>query len=218
MSPNVTTLMESSSRHQCLIYQGAPSRQLPAVASVLRQKLDENFRCLYLNSPPMVAGMGSHLAATGLDVRSAVTKGDLILSSERSHLNQGLFDPERMMHDLEEAMGQALRDGYSGLWATGDMTWELGGEDNFAKLLKYEWRLEEFFLTHPQLSGICQYHADTLPREVLRKGLLVHRAIFVNETLTRINPYHLFLESPVEEIPMNPGLEEMLDGLCQPAN
>ncbi len=38
----------------------------------------------------------------------------------------GSFDVPMMLANLEEALDQALRDGYKGLWATGDMTWEFG--------------------------------------------------------------------------------------------
>jgi MEDS: MEthanogen/methylotroph, DcmR Sensory domain len=82
-------------------------------------------------------------------------------------------------------------EGYEGLWATGDMSWEFGPQKDFSKLLEYETRLEEFFREHPTISGICQYHADTLPREVLSQGLLTHPSIFINETLSRINPHYL---------------------------
>ena len=180
--------MNSTPRHQCLIYEGSPSRQLAAVAALLRQKLNENYRCLYLNSPVMVAGVRSYLAAAGIDVAHEVGKASLVLSSDQRHLVEGHFNVDRMMCTLEDALDQAMNDGYDGLWATGDMTWELGPRADFSKLLEYEWRLETFFRTHPALSGICQYHADTLPHHVLRQGLLSHPSIFVNETLSHINP------------------------------
>ena len=34
---------------------------------------------------------------------------------------------------------RALDDGYSGLWATGDMSWEFGPAKDFSMLLEYEW-------------------------------------------------------------------------------
>ena len=71
------------------------------------------------------------------------------------------------------------------------MTWEFGSEKDLTKLLKYETRREELFQQHPAISGICQYHADTLPREALREGLLAHPTLFVNETLSRLNPHYL---------------------------
>src|ERR1700691_2900656 len=106
--------MPPATQHQCLIYDGAPSRHLPAIAAVVREKLEQNYRCLYLNSRPMVAGMRSYLAATGVDVTHEVTKTSLVLSSDQSHLTDGYFDVQRMMRTLEDALGQALHDGYVG--------------------------------------------------------------------------------------------------------
>ena len=159
------------------------------------ENLENNKRCFYLNSPTMVAGMRSYLAATGLDLAREVQRGSLVLSSDESHLIDGQFDIDRMLDLLENAVGEALRDGFSGLWATGDMTWEFGNEKNFVKLLDYERGLEELFEKHASLSGVCQYHTDTLPIGVVEQGLHCHKGIFVNETLSRINPYFLSHEA-----------------------
>lgn len=176
-------------RHQCLIYDGPPSRHLAALAAVIRQKLNENNRCLYLDSHPMVAGMRSYLAAAGVDVAEESAKGRLILSSERDHLVDGrVFDMQRMMGGLQDALEGALASGFRGLWAMGDMTWEFGPEKDFSKLLEYEWLLEEFFHGHPELGGVCQYHVETMPRKFLRHGVVSHPALFINETLSMINP------------------------------
>src|SRR5579872_1815958 len=160
--------MQHSSRHQCLIYKGSPSRHLPALAALMRQKLDERHRCLYLDSPPMVAGMRSYLAAAGMNVAGEVKKGSLVLSSDQGHLANGHFDADRMLLSLEGAVRDALGAGYQGLWATGDMTWEFGSKREFGKLLDYEWKLEDLFRREPCISGICQYHIDTLPQEAVR--------------------------------------------------
>jgi hypothetical protein len=191
----MSEFMEPVSRHQCLIYAGAPSWHLPALAITLGEKLRRNYRCLYLNSPPMVAGMGSYLAAAGVDVTAELARGSLVVSAEQGHLVDGRFDVDRMLETLEAALDHALHDGYAGLWATGDMSWEMGSRKDFSKLLDYEWRLEEFMRAHPEMSGICQYHAETLPREVLRQGLVAHRALFVNETLSLVNPQYLRQEA-----------------------
>jgi hypothetical protein len=47
--------MQQLSRHQCLIYRGSPAQQLAALAALMRRKLGERHRCLFLNSVPMVA-------------------------------------------------------------------------------------------------------------------------------------------------------------------
>ena len=182
--------MEKTARHQCLIYAGAPSQLLPALAAKMRQMLDANYRCLYLNSPAMVAGMSSYLAARGVDVALERAKTRLLLSSDQIQLAGGGFDIAQMICKLEATVIDAMRDGYKGLWATGDMLWEFGSERNLPKLGEYERRLEQLFHRQPTLCGICQYHCDLLPPEILRWALLTHRALFVDDTLSRINPHY----------------------------
>jgi hypothetical protein len=132
-------LMEGMPRHQCLIYDGSPAKMLPAIAAHIKQRLTENVRCLYLNSPAMAAGLRSHLFAIDVNVAEEVATGRLILSSDQSHLKNGQFDADQMLKRVEEAVSQALNDGCNGLWATGDMTWELGRDRNLKKLVEYEW-------------------------------------------------------------------------------
>ncbi len=205
--------MQPASRHQCLIYRGSPARQLPALAAVMRDKLRERHRCLYFDSPPMVAGLRSYLAASGVDVAGEVEKGSLVLSSDRAHLVNGRFDADLMLRALDDAISQALIDGYAGLWATGDMSWEMGAEKDTVKLLEYEWKLEDLFRRQPCLSGICQYHADTLPQEGVRDGLLTHQSIFVNETLSRLNPHYITRQTYSTKASLS-ALDRSIEELC----
>jgi hypothetical protein len=205
--------MERASRHQCLIYDGAPSRHLASMAAVVSDKLAQNYRCLYLNSGPMVAGMQSSLTALGVDVIGEMSKTSLLLSSEQQHLVDGRFEIDAMIETLEGTLNQALADGYAGLWASGDMTWEMGPDRDFLKLLEYERRLEEFFREHDEITGICQYHADTMPPQALREGLAAHRSLYVNETLSLVNPYYV----PAGTFPdadRGSGLDALLLRLC----
>jgi len=180
-----------SPRHQCHVYEGPPSKTLQTMATIIVLKLNEQVRCLYFNSPTMIAGLRSYLASAGVDVEHAVASGALNLSAEREHLASDRFDADAMLSTLERAVETALSEGYAGLWASGDMTWELGPERDAQELLKYERGLEELFRRQPALSGICQYHTDTLPRDLVEYGLAVHGSFVVNETLSRSNPYYL---------------------------
>lgn len=206
--------MPQAPRHQCLVYEGSPSPHLSALSALIRQKLDENYRCLYLHSPAMVAGMRSYLFAAGIDVTKEILQGSLVLSSTNAHLVDGRFNIDRMLRMLEAAVHQALHDGYQGLWATGDMSREFGPEKDFSKLLDYEWRLEELFQTHSALSGICQYHTDTLPPEVMRHGLLTHPSLFISETLSRLNPHYVERKSFTAKSFNYAALDETIRGLC----
>ncbi len=70
------------------------------------------------------------------------------------------------------------------------------------------------FHQHPALSGICQYHTDTLPREVLRHGLLTHPSLFINETLSRLNPHYVERESFAAQSHNNAALDKTIRDLC----
>ncbi len=179
-------------RHQCCIYDGAPAKQLPVFAAAIREKLAEGYRCLYLNNPALVSAFRSSLAAAGVDVARHAANGSLILTSDRDHLVNGRFVADNLMRLLEDTLARALADGHRGLFATGDMSWEFGPEEDYSRLVEYEWLLEKFFRTHPNLSGICQYHAGSLPPLAVEQGRASHPALFVNETLSRINPAYSF--------------------------
>lgn len=75
---------------------------------MIRLQLQEDSRCLYLNSPPMVTGLRSYLFAQGVDVPKEIDKGSLVLSSATGHLMSGRFDTDRIFALLNDAMDQAL--------------------------------------------------------------------------------------------------------------
>jgi hypothetical protein len=201
----------ASPRHRCMIYDGPPSRMLPALVATIRGNLDAHVRCMYLNSPAMVAGLRSALYAAGTDVERELARGTLVLGSDDAHLIGGRFDVGAMIDMMEAAVRTALADGYAGLFATGDMTWEFGPEKDFSKLLQYEWRLEQLFHKHAALSGICQYHCDLLPHEAVLEGLVSHASLFINDTISRLNPHYVLAHAPNERrATARPALDDAL--------
>lgn len=203
--------MENLARHQCLIYDGPPSRSLPALVASIRQRVYGGWRCMYFNSPAMVAGLRSGLAASGMDVEREMSLQRLILAADDSHLLGGKFDIDRMIETLDSHSSNAVAEGYRGLFAVGDMTWEFGHEQDFSKLLEYEWRLEQVFRKQPALAGICQYHRNLLPPAAMHDALVSHTSVFVNETMSQLNPHYIPARTPAERAgTMNDVLEEAL--------
>jgi len=65
------------------------------------------------------------------------------------------------------------------------------------------------------MSGVCQYHVATVPREALHHGLVSHSALFVNETLARVNPLFLPAGSMAEVAAADRiKLDEFIAELC----
>ena len=185
-----SSLMETSGfRHQAFMYHDSPSGQIAMMAPVIKARLEQKHRCLYFDSERMVAGLRSHLAQIGVDVARETAKNSLVFSSQLSHLSEDqTFDVDRMIATLEDTLNQTLRDGYVGLWASGDVAWEFGPKVDFGQLVEYETRLEDFICTHAEISGICQYHAGVLPPAAMQTGHEMHPSFFINETQSRLNP------------------------------
>jgi signal transduction histidine kinase len=177
-------------RHKCLIYEGEPSEQLPVVVPLLMEGLEDNWRCLYLGGPEMVQMVERALADAGVDTEREQQRGSLILSSDRSHLDGGVFHPEAMVEALCAEIDRAVSDGFEGLCATGDMRWELASDENFEKLLEYETRLERVFSSKP-LKGICQYNRATVPAHAVRNALVTHQATYLGQDLNQDNLFYL---------------------------
>lgn len=179
-----------SSRHKCLIYDGDPSEQLPVVVPLLADGLEDNWRCLYLGSPEAVHMVESALNKGGIDTAHEAKRGALFLSSDRGHLRDGVFEPNAMIDGLCASIDDAVREGFAGLCATGDMRWELGADTNFERLLEYEALLEQLFRDKP-LRGICQYHRDIIPAQAVRDALMTHQAAYVGDVLNRDNLFYI---------------------------
>ena len=114
--------METGFRHQGFMHHGPPSRHIPMIAAVIKARLEQKHRCLYFDSKQMVAGLRSDLAQIGVDVARETAKNSLVFSSHLSHLSEDqTFDIDRMIAALEDALNQTSRDGYVGLWVSGDL-------------------------------------------------------------------------------------------------
>ena len=177
-------------RHRCLLYEGSPAVHLQGLASLFRVHLEENRRCLYLNTPQMVRDFSHYLERCGIDVDRETRRSALHLTSDLSHLRSGIFDSGRMLRTLEDSVQQSLEEGFSGLFATGDMTFEFGPQKDFSKLVEYELGLEDLFQKYPMLYGVCQYHRDMLEPDQAVSALQTHRAVYHNDTLPLLNPWY----------------------------
>jgi len=181
-----------ASRHKCLVYDGDLSEQLPVVVPLLLDGLRDNWRCLYLGSPEAVRMVESALEQRGIDVGRETERGALVFSSDRSHLENGKFEPSAMIDGLRASVDDALHGGFQGLCATGDMRWELGDDSNFDRLVEYEARLDQMIRELP-LRGICQYHRALVPTRAIADALVTHRSTFVG---VRLNNDNLFYVPP----------------------
>lgn len=185
----MTASAPEAGRHRCLVYEGHPAEQLPILSPLIADALREGRRCLYLGDPQMTSLVRDDLAERGVPVEAELKRGALVFSSDRSHLERG-FDPRGMVALLRRLVGEAVSDGFTGLWASGDMRWELGSDENFERLREYEALLDGVFAELP-LAGVCQYRREHVPPGAVLDALTTHPSAYVGGRLCAENVFYL---------------------------
>ncbi|HUF69194.1 MAG TPA: MEDS domain-containing protein [Longimicrobiales bacterium] len=177
-------------QHICAVYD-TRDEQLAVAAAYLADGLRIGERCLYAtDSLPGLADFRSRLRALGVDAGNEERRRALVLlTSEQAHLRDGQFDCERMLRMLNDAVEEALNDGFVGLRTCGDMSWLIDKPPGSHQVVEYEAVLNQFFLNVRGL-GMCQYDRRRLPAGLLdHAGLVAHSTIVVDGAHQE-NPYY----------------------------
>jgi hypothetical protein len=180
--------------HIALVYR-TRAEQLACAIPYIKLGLARNERCLYIADNNSVPAIVQRLAEAGVDVSAEQNRDALrILTKQETYLRHGVFEPEKMIADLEEIIGASLDDGFTGFRASGEMTWALDLPSSFEKLIDYEMNLDADFSS--KFTGLCQYDETRFPPQVMSKILAVHpkvirgRELMDNPTYRRpLRPY-----------------------------
>ncbi len=191
--------------HACLFYDD-PAAACAITAEYIKAGLRNNEQCVYMADPPAITALTLMLNPE-IDVEKEMKRGALHLTSVRGHLDSGQFNTAKMIGFLEKGVESALSSGFSGLRATGDVVWELGDHVDMELLSHYEVCLDHFFFGK-KLTGLCQYNCKVVSSDYLRRSLMCHNAVVLEEKVALHNPYHNF---PLPSIA--PPLNRMLTGL-----
>ena len=178
--------------HICALYD-TEDQQLAVAAEYLADGLRTGERAFFVaESPVALERFRRALMELGVEVVPAETRRALVLRTHaEAHLADGRFDSERMLRLLNEAVEDAVRDGFTGLRTCGDMSWLLSDPPGAEQLVEYEAMLNQFFEGVPG-SGMCQYHRERLAAHVLDHALATHSSAIVDGRHTG-NPFY---ESP----------------------
>jgi hypothetical protein len=175
--------------HVCTLFS-SPEEQLSAAIEYIRQGLARKERCLYVCGEQTCDEFRAALRSAGIDVDREETRGALVLlTKETGHLSGGTFSASRMIGLLAKAVADALRDGFEGLCAAGDMTWLLDHAPGSEELAEYEALLNDFYRNNRAL-GLCQYNRRLLPKTVLDDGIATHPTVCIGGAVRLTNPFY----------------------------
>ncbi len=146
--------------HICSI-SDTEEQQLTTAATYLTDGIERGERCVYVaETRAVLQRFDVALRAAGLDAALLRERGALIeLTHAEAHLIGGRFDCERTLAMIDDAIRQAIADGFSGLRMCGDMSWLLLDAPGSAEVASYEARLNHVF-ADTRSAAMCQYQSS----------------------------------------------------------
>ena len=186
--------------HCCLLFSSSED-QVKTTAPFLGYGLERDERCIYVGDEDSIEALRAGLRNEGINVDVEMQRNRLVLSSNHDYLEKGRFETGKMLGFLQQAYDAALADGFSALRAAGDISWEIGPDRDFKDVVYYETLLDVFFLGK-RMVGMCQYHRERCPPDVLAGILNTHRIAAINQDVCR-NLHYVPPEILLEKNPGN---------------
>ena len=175
--------------HVCTLFSSR-EEQLTAAIDYIRGGLERGERCLYVCGEQSPDEFRTELRRARISVEDEEKRGALILITKREgHLKGGTFSAAKMIEMLRGAVDDALKAGFNGLCAAGDMTWLLDEAPGSQEIVEYEALLNHFYADSRAL-GLCQYNRRTLPAKILDTCMATHKHIRVAGPMIVENPFY----------------------------
>ena len=148
LDPDMTDTGEELRHHDhaCLLYE-TEGQWYDTIIPFLNNGLKNGEKCLYITHAHKVEDICSYLEKIKVDCKRIIDRGQILfLDKSQSCVREGFFDPENMIEFLRLETQKALDQGYSGLRASGEMSWVLEDGGALDRLIEYEDLLNsEFF-------------------------------------------------------------------------
>lgn len=156
--------------HVCASF-GSDDEHQAIVELSARQALRRGERFLYYLHSSEDVTIRRYLAEAGIDVEAGLAMGQIELRPVQH--DRYSIDPEAIVAGLQAHRRAALRDDYSALCATAEMSWALTRPDEVDAVLRYEHEVNRVFAA-ADVAGICQYDRRRFAPEVLERLVSAH--------------------------------------------
>ena len=156
--------------HACVSF-GSDEEHQAIVGGYARQALRRGERFLYFAHSSDDARIHGFLEQEGIDVDAGIALGQIEI--RRIEHDRGLIDAEGLVAELQADRRTALRDGYSALCGTAEMTWALTRPAELDEALRYERDVNRVFAA-ADIAGLCQYDRRAFEPELLERLVATH--------------------------------------------
>ena len=177
-----------SGDHLVLLYRDHQA-EIP-VAAYIAASMMRNERCMYITGDADTARMIQALNEL-IDAETCMRTGQLILlDKSEAYAKDNEFIPDKMIALLQEATRTAVKDGYSGLAVTGEVSWVLDYSDGKERIIEYEWKLNEQIFDRFKMTALCRYNLDKFSPAMIRSIIELHPYIYYNGEVNE-NPFYI---------------------------
>lgn len=191
--------------HLCCLYRTEDEHR-NLIGPFLKHGLERGEKVIYIVDSHTAEEVIGYMEGEGVKVQPYLDSGQLsMLIANDAYTRGGRFDPDGMIGLLREETDRAVKEGYSALRVTGEMTWALRGLPGSERLIEYEAKLNEFFRENRCLA-ICQYDRRRFSPEILEGVLATHPIAVIGEEI-----YENFYYIPPEKFFGDNAAEVILD-------
>lgn len=164
-----------------------PARHLQIMMHYIKQGLKKTQRCLYIVDDFSVASILRHMEQSGINVEQEQSRGALHVTTKgETYLRHGVFEPEKVVAGLKEEIQKSLAMGFTGLRATGEMTWALDLPSAVSSLLHYEMMLNVDYPS--EFIALCQYDETRFSSTVVDHLAEIHPVVIRRGKVIRHTP------------------------------
>lgn len=175
--------------HICLIYSEEEERR-SIISGFIEKGINSGEKVIYMADGTTENEIWDWLKEKGIDIAREDIGDQLeVVDAEKTYCPKGKFCPSTMLETLRNTYDRAIDSGFSGVRASGEMTWALKGIPGSDRLIEYEALVNNLILTHP-FSPICQYDATRFDGATILNVLKVHPLMIVHGQIVK-NPYYL---------------------------
>jgi len=168
--------------HVCCFYETA-EKQRAVLMPFLREGLERGEKVVYILDVSRVEAILAYLRRDGVDIEPYLARGQMaFLTRDETYMQEGVFDPDKMIALLQAQTDQALAEGYPALRVTGETGWALRGLPGSERLIEYEAKVNESF-TSSKCVALCQYDWRAFGPQLLMDVLSTHPIAVVNAML-----------------------------------
>jgi hypothetical protein len=180
--------------HICTIFENR-EQQMAVMIPFMAHGLAAGHRCVWVSPETAADEFRRALTRAGGDVPTLEASGQLLIIPDVDYyLHDGIFQPERTLALLATLCEDSLREGYTGMRATGDISWLATRPVDVDLWERYEHQFTERTRREPIVT-VCQYDQRRFSGAFVVAALHTHPIVILGETVCQ-NP---FLTSPPEE-------------------